>query len=1012
MSELHEVAQPIINSPYQEPQCYYEIKPGEPAKLIEGRRPAMYYYRPPERQTGMAPSDDPGTAFELELVNEIRNRLDEWRRAGYPGASRTTEELLKYWYRPERSGIRKLFFCQLEAVETVVFLAEARQDILQGIQIPLDEPSEDGKNKGYTAFRRYACKMATGTGKTTVMGMLAAWSILNKIHDRQSARFSDAVLVICPNITIRDRLAELDPNLGEQSLYRIRDIVPSYWMKELREGKVFITNWHVLEPRELNSVGTASARVVRRGIPRNVLTTRIVDDKKIKDVDTRYYESDTALIYRVLGRHVGNKRNILVFNDEAHHAYRIRPDESEKAEQLGFADDDDELLTYEQKEATVWVEGLDKIHKHCGINSCVDLTATPYFINQTGNEAGRPFPWVISDYGLVDAIESGIVKIPQLPVRDSTGQDIPAYFHVWKWIIETKLTASEKGGRRGQVSPKAVLKYAQMPINQLAGLWLDTYNEWSKEPLMYPTPPVFVVVCRDTRLARQLYNWIAKGESDEAPPLQEFLNRDGKEHTIRVDSKVVEEIECGDIEGTKSTEAQRLRYILSTIGKTSWPNNRPPQEWLELADRLGADPLTPPGRDVRCIVSVSMLTEGWDATTVTHIIGLRPFTSQLLCEQVVGRGLRRSRYDVLDVDDVTKIPEETAKVYGVPFEVIPYKANPKAGKTPPPRIHHVHQLRERASYEIKFPRLLKYTYVLSGKVDIDWRRVPRLTLDPTKIPDDVLTKGLSWTEEGKPTLYGPGKTQHDTLEQWRNTHRRQELEYELAKAIAMRFADTEKCRIPLHRLFPQILSVVRKFVNEKVELKGSSDVRDVFANPYFGWAVESIGEAIEPLKEGGQEPEVPIYDNTRPPGSTGEVDFWTAKEVREITKSHVNYVVADTRRWEQSAAYYLDTSALVYSFVKNEGLGFAIPYLVNGQPRDYVPDFLVRLQDEGKILGTLILETKGYDPTEEHKRAAALRWVKAVTSDGKYGRWAYRVTANPAEVPAILSDAVKELERS
>jgi len=350
MSELHEVAQPIINIPYKEPECYYEIKPGEPAKLIAGRRPAMYYYRPPERQTGKAPSDDPGTAFKLELVNGIRNRLSEWRKAGYPNVSRTTEELLKYWRRPERSGVRKLFFCQLEAAETIILLTEARQDVLQGLDIPIDEPGEDAKEKGYTAFRRYACKMATGTGKTTVMGMLAAWSILNKINDRQDARFSDVVLVICPNITIKDRLAELEPNLGEQSLYRIRDIVPSYWMKEMREGKVFITNWHVLEPKELNSVGDTSARVVRRGNPRNILTAKVVDGKKVKTVETHYYESDTALIYRVLRRQLGNKQNMLVFNDEAHHAYRIKPDEDEKPKQLELIDNNnDELQDYEQK---------------------------------------------------------------------------------------------------------------------------------------------------------------------------------------------------------------------------------------------------------------------------------------------------------------------------------------------------------------------------------------------------------------------------------------------------------------------------------------------------------------------------------------------------------------------------------------------------------------------------------------------------------------------------------------
>lgn len=1009
MSQLHEVEHPIINSPYKEPEHYYKIKPGEPVELMEGRRPAMYYYRPPERQTGKAPADEVGTAFPLVMVNEIRNRVSEWRKSGYPGVSRTTDELMKYWRRPERSGVRKLFFCQLEAAETIIFLTEARQDILQGLDIPLDEPGEQAQKDKYTAFRRYACKMATGSGKTTVMAMLAAWSILNKVNNRQDARFSDFVLVICPNITIRDRLAELDPNLGDASLYRIRDIVPSDWMKELRRGKVFITNWHVFEPQELNTVGDTPAKVVKRGVPKNILTTKMIDGKKEKRIETHYYQSDTSLIYDVLGRELGNKQNILVFNDEAHHAYRLKPDEDEKDQQLELIErDGGELEDYEQKEATVWIEGLDKIHKHCGINFCLDLTATPYYINQTGNDAGRPFPWIVSDFGLVDAIESGIVKIPQLPVQDSTGQDIPAYFHIWKWILE-KLTPAEKGGRRGQVSPKAVLKYAQMPIDQLAGLWRETYEEWSKELTTHPTPPVFVIVCRDTRLAKEIYNWIALGEGDTATPIKEFLNKNGKEYTIRIDSKVVEEIASGEIETTKDIENKRLRYTLTTIGRTSWPNNRPPDEWTEIADKLHVGSLTPPGRDIRCIISVSMLTEGWDATTVTHIIGLRPFTSQLLCEQVVGRGLRRSRYDVLDVEDVSKIPEETAKVYGVPFEVIPFKANPTAPTAPPPKIHHVHALNERENLKIIFPRVLKFTYVLSGKVDIDWERLPRLPLDPTKIPDDVITKGLSWTADGRPTLYGPGTAQHDTLEQWRRTHRRQELEYDLAKTIAMTFASTDKCQIPLYKLFPQVLAIVRRFVNEKVELKGSSDVRDVFASPYFGWAVENIVEAIQPPKIAGQEPEVPIYDNTRPPGSTGEVDFWTAKEVRETGVSHINYVVADTKKWEQSAAYYLDTNPLVYSFAKTDGMGFAIPYILNGQAHDYMPDFLVVLKKDGKPNGTLILETKGFDPAEEYKRQAAHRWVNAVNNDGKYGRWAYQMIKDPADVKNAVEDTEKEL---
>ncbi len=312
-------------------------------------------------------------------------------------------------------------------------------------------------------------------------------------------------------------------------------------MDQLRRGTVIIGNWHVLQPQAGNQVGRDSARVVDRG-----------------------EESDTALVKRVLGRRVGGKQNILVFNDEAHHAYRLRPlpGDAEVQDQLWT---DEEAEEAQAKEATVWVQGLDKIHRVRGINFCVDLSATPYYLNNTGNDPGRPFPWVVSDFGLVDAIECGMVKIPQLPIQDSTGAEIPAYFNVWKWIVEKKLTAAEKGGKRGQISPKAVLKYAQTPIAQLAGLWRETFAAWRQDPAAHPTPPVFIVVCRDTRLARVMYD--------------------------------------------------------ETIGKPRWPNDRPPEEWLDIAEKLGADPFVPPGRDIRCIISVAMLTEGWDATTVTHIDG-------------------------------------------------------------------------------------------------------------------------------------------------------------------------------------------------------------------------------------------------------------------------------------------------------------------------------------------------------------------------------------------------------
>ena len=959
MSQLNEVSQPIICDAYQEPTRHWVIERGRPAVTVEGRREACYYYRPPGRSTGVEQADEIGTRFTLDLVNEIRKRVASWRAAGFPGVTGVTGELLAYWNRPDRE--RRLFFCQREAIETVIFLVEAREDFRQGLVIPRDEPG---------LFARYACKMATGTGKTAVMAGIAAWSILNKVADRGDRRFSDVVLVVCPNVTIRDRLEELKPEHGEGSVYRVRDIVPPHLMADLRKGHVLVTNWHVLAPQDLNQVGGVGAKVVKRG-----------------------QESDTAVVARVVGREVGGKGNILVLNDEGHHAYRIR-----RADDTAEVDDD-ELEEADRREATVWIEGLDRIQRIRGINFCMDLSATPFYLHRAGSDPGRPFPWVVSDFGLIDAIESGLVKIPQLPVQDTTGAEIPAYFNVWKWIVEQKLTAGERGGRRGQVKPEAVLRWAQQPIAQLSGLWRETFLEWAREaaegrrPLV---PPVFIVVCRDTRLAKAVYEWIT-GQGETPPPVEELRNRDGKEYTVRVDSRVVEDLATGV---AKSDESRRLRFVLATIGKTAWPGGAPPEEYLDLAHKLAVDASVPPGRDVRCIVSVAMLTEGWDATTVTHIVGLRPFESQLLCEQVIGRGLRRSQYHDLTV-------EEVAKVYGVPFELIPLKATPGT-PTPPPKVHHVYALSpDRDHLEIRFPRVEGYSQRVSAAVCVAWDRVPPLVLDPTKVPDETLVKALT-TERGQElSLLGPGAPEHVTLEAWRATKRVQEVEFELARALTRRYTTDPACSVPAQALFPQMLGFARQFVREKVEPLGRRDRKDVLLNPYFADAVEALAGAIG--ADGADSHEVPRYEANRKPGTTRDVDFWTSKPVRETQKSHLNFVVADTEKWEQTAAFYLETDPHVLAYAKNFNLGFAIPYTHGGETREYLPDFLARVQEDGREVGTLILETKGYDPLKRVKVGAAQRWAEAVNAEGSWGRWAYRIVSDPTITPAALKSAAYEL---
>lgn len=542
----------------------------------------------------------------------------------------------------------------------------------------------------------------------------------------------------------------------------------------------------------------------------------------------------------------------------------------------------------------------------------------------------------------------------------------------------------------------------------MAGLWQEKFTEWAREASegkRPAVPPVFIIVCKDTRLAKVVYEWIT-GEGT-APPIEEFRNRDGREYTVRIDSRVVEEIESGV---AKSDEGRRLRFVLDTIGKTVWPGGEIPAGYLELTEKLNRkaiegdgrriDPRIPPGRDVRCIVSVAMLTEGWDATTVTHIVGLRPFDSQLLCEQVVGRGLRRSQYHDLTV-------EEVAKVYGVPFELIPLKATDKDRPAPPPKIHHIHALPERDRLEIRFPRVEGYAYRVRGRITVAWERMPMLIVDPMKIPDETKVKGLSTEEGGRLSLMGPGKTETVTLQPWREPKRVQELEFDLALALTRRYTKTPACEVPPHALFPQILDVVKRFLQEKVQPVGRTDRKDVFLEPYRSDAVNMLAEAI--VSDDADSPELPRYEAHRGEGSTKDVDFWTSKPVRECERSHLNWVVADTEKWEQTAAFYLDSDERVVAFVKNFNLGFAVPYNHNGEAKEYLPDFLVRLQQSDREVGTLILETKGYDPLAAAKEAGARRWVAAVNADGSHGRWAYRLIKSPTGTSEAIRSAVQEL---
>jgi type III restriction enzyme len=920
------VDNPIINSPFEEPTRWWAYEEGHPV-LKEGRRPAGYYFRTRTHAAQMAMFEE--EFIPLDLVNTIRLRVKNWREQDYPSVTSVTRQLLKHWNNPNRD--RKLFFCQREAAETLIWLIESSPAEKQGITIP--------KDNGLT---RYACKMATGSGKTVVMGMIIAWQVLNKLANPQDRRFSDAVLLVCPNLTIKERLQVLLP-WKPNNYYEKFDLVPRGMIERLQQGRYQITNWHLFQPKD----DSRSRSVVQRGI-----------------------ESDYAFCRRVL-KELGNKQNILVINDEAHHAYRPAPLSDEVSKYLSPEEIE------EREEATVWISGLDKIHNVRGVNFCADFSATPFYIKGSGYEEGSPFPWIVSDFGLVDAIESGIVKIPRVPVDDNTGALIPKYFHLWKSINQS-LPASERQTVHRRAKPESVLREAEGALATLASEWKKTYETFKRSGS--PVPPVLIVVCDNTNLAELVHKHIASGNV-----LAELQNKGTGEVTIRIDTKLLKEAES-TVEGeTKKEIAERLRKIVDTIGKIEWEGEG-----------------DPPGKNVRCVVSVGMLNEGWDAQNVTQILGLRAFTSQLLCEQVVGRGLRRMNYD-----DFSE--PEYVDVYGVPFEVIPVKKKP-ISKTEVQKVSTlVRALPERKHLEITFPRVEGYIFDVRQRIKINWENVPFLEINPSSEPTEVIVKPTAGYQIKRPDRLGPGlEVLHD-----RNPfHREKRLQssvYEIAAEITNRLKDKRSDFTARHILFPQVLSIVWEYLEKRIVIS-DVPIEEIALLKYKQRIIERLTEAIEPDIAVGESPILPIIEHFRPIGSTSEVLFRTTRPCIGTIKSHISHVVLDSPKWEHNIAYHLEQIPEVIAYARNDHLDFVIPYEWQGVQHEYRPDYIIRWQCKSGSEVKIILEVKGFETEQDkQKELAAHRWVLAVNNHGEFGQWVYVVCRDPSKVKEILTSAVDRL---
>ena len=922
-STSNRIDQLIINSPYEEPKYYWSYE--RETRLFafkDGRRPAGYVVA----SEGSKAFDDPGVFVEIPLVNQMRTRVDAWRKNGYPGVTGITKRLLEHWKNPEEREYRRFFFCQLEAIETLIWLTEASDAEKVGIDIPLDGGP----------FKRLCSKMATGSGKTIVMAMLISWQVLNKVTYPQDARFSKYVFVVAPGLTVKSRLQVLMPSCRE-NYYDEFNVVPIGLKEKLRQGKILIRNWHALQWEREEKIA------------------------KKKSVDKRGVKSNEAYVHEVLGE-MAKANNIVVINDEAHHAWRVPAESKVKG-----------VKKAELEEATIWVNGLDRIHEARNILSCHDFSATPFAPSGKKSYEEALFGWIISDFGLNDAIESGLVKTPRVVIRDDgklTREYKSRFYHIYN-DPEVKDDINRKAEPHEPLPDLVTNGYYLLGKD-----WLETAKVW--EDTGFKTPPVMISVANRTETAARVkYAFDHKKIRIDELCIPEKI--------LHIDSKVLELAESqeevvwdGSENGqtrklSKNELAESLRRTVDTVGQ---------------AGKQGAL--------VQKVISVGMLSEGWDAKTVTHIMGLRAFSSQLLCEQVVGRGLRRTSYEVNS--ETGLFEAEHVNIFGVPFTFLPHESKDGPPPPPPKPKTRIEPVIEKSQFEISWPNVIRIEHVFKPVLKLDMAKVPPLELSAY---DTATLAELAPIVEGKPDV-----TRISTidLEDLGRKFRMQKIIFETARDVFDQMKPGWKAS--KEYLLAQLIRLVEAFIgSDRIQIVPplfyQDDVkRRILLTLNMNKVVQHIWEAI---RFENSESIEPVFDRDHPIRSTGDMQAWyTGKPCEHTRRSHINMCVFDST-WEASEAFELDHNAHVEAWVKNDHLGFEILYVFAGVVRKYRPDFIIRL----KTGDLLILETKGQDTQRDKtKRRFLDEWVKAVNEHGGFGKWRWAVSRNPADVRRIIKGTI------
>ena len=998
---------PILNSPYNCPQRHWELDPdGQPTQqILATRRRAEFITpipKPKKRKKAALQNEmvfdegkDLSTAAQqydiTSIINQVRQAVDTWRSLPNPNQWQVTPEtarLLQHWRHHNFSGVRP-FFCQVEATETAIWLTEVAPHTKAG-SLLLDHLASANKDTN-PELMRLALKLATGAGKTTVMAMLIAWQTINAVRRPTSKHFTRGFLICAPGLTIKDRLRVLQPN-DPNSYYKDRELLPSDMLDDMSRAKIVITNYHAFKMRERIELSKGGRQLLQGRTGDAPLTL----------------ETEGQMLQRVMPDLMGLK-NIMVINDEAHHCYREKP----------TADDDEDLKGDEKKEAEknneaarLWISGLEAVNRKLGVTRVMDLSATPFFLSGSGYAEGTLFPWTMSDFSLMDAIECGIVKLPRVPVAENIpGEEMPVFRNLWEHI---RKDMPKKGrGTSGDLDPLKLPLRLQTALLALYGHYEKTYKLWDEYGIK--VPPCFIIVCQNTAISKLVYDFVSgfQRQNDDGTSTLEngrlalFRNFDDstgnplpRPNTLLIDS---EQLEAGDalddnFRGMAADEIERFRReIVERSGDARSGDNITDQDLLrEVMNTVGKPGQL--GGAIRCVVSVSMLTEGWDANTVTHVLGIRAFGTQLLCEQVIGRALRRQSYD-LNEEGLFNV--EYADVFGIPFN---FTAKPVIGPPQPPReTVQVKAMRpERDALEITFPRVEGYRVELpEERLSASFNDESILTLSPALVGPSITRNSGVIGEGADMSLKHLGDMRPSTL-----------LFQLTQRLLYTKWRDPGEA--PKLHLFGQLKRIVKEWL-DAVDSDGNSKYLVCKGDTYpallmyqelADMACNKITAAIT-RQFLGERPIKALLDAYNPTGSSAHVRFNTSKTDRWETSSkhcQLNWVILDSD-WEAEFCRVAESHPKVLAYVKNHNLSLEVPYRFGSVMRKYLPDFIV-LVDDGHGPADplhLVVEIKGYrgEDAIEKKSTMDTYWVPGVNHLGSYGRWAF---AEFTEVFQIQAD--------